>query len=277
MFGKLLKHDFKAILKNALPLSLSALVASIVGGLSISIMTRVDLKSDILAIIFTLATILSYLVVISAPIGILILIYMHFYKNLFTDEGYLTFTLPVKRSSILLSKTVNAMIWTATSVVLTFVLIIISMLSAGEFSWVGNIFKTIFSLFKFSSFVEAVWLILYAIVLILIAVAFTALQINLIQFCITCGSTIVKKHKILAAIGIYYATNYVLSTAATILVMLSSKPIAKLFAAISIADPNLYLAVILLILIIVFAVIAAVAFALYSMSLRRIKYKLNIS
>ena len=277
MFGKLLKHDFKAILKSALPLSISALVASVVGGLSISIMRRVELKSDILPVIFTLTTILSYLVMISAPVGIMILIYMHFYKKLFTDEGYLTFTLPVKRSSILLSKTVNAMIWAAISITLTFVLIIISMLSAGAFSEVVGIFKSIFSLFKFSSFSEAVWLILYAIVLILIAVAFTATQTNLIQFSITCGSTLVKKHKLLAAFGIYYATNYILSTAATIAVLLSSKPIGDLFASIANKDPYLYLVAVLLILIIVFVIIAAVAIALYFMSLHRIKYKLNIS
>ena len=41
----------------------------------------------------------------------LIFVFIRYYKNFFTDEGYLTFTLPVKRSTLLNAKTVNAMIW----------------------------------------------------------------------------------------------------------------------------------------------------------------------
>ena len=42
--------------------------------------------------------------------GLYIPLYLRFYKHLYTDEGYLTFTLPVKRSSILLSKTLSTFI-----------------------------------------------------------------------------------------------------------------------------------------------------------------------
>ena len=280
MFGKLLKHDFKAVFKGSLPLILAALAAAVIGGLSINFMTNANTRdNDILEALIALSTFLSYLVVISAPIGIQIIVFSHFYKNLFTDEGYLTFTLPVKRSSILLSKTLNAAIWTAISAATTFILIMVSIACTGALPAAIDIFESILSIFKFTSFTDALWIVVYAIMAVLILVALSVMQINLIQFCITLGATLVKKHKILASVGIYYAVNSALSFLAQILAIFSIEPITTWFDYISRTDqtPYPYLFAILIILLIVFIFISVIAVIFYSLSVFRIKSRFNLS
>ena len=53
-----------------------------------------------------------------------ILIMYRYYTNLFTDEGYLTFTLPAKTSSILTAKVINAIIWSTYTFVILFLCIL---------------------------------------------------------------------------------------------------------------------------------------------------------
>ena len=45
-----------------------------------------------------------------------ILVYVRFFKNFFSDEGYLTFSFPVPRRTLYLAKTVNAFIWNLATV-----------------------------------------------------------------------------------------------------------------------------------------------------------------
>ena len=280
MFGKLLKHDFKAVLKGSLPIAIAAIVASVIGGLSINFMVSASSgDNELLEALISVATFLYYIVVISAPLGIQILIYSHFYKNLFTDEGYLTFTLPVKRSSVLLSKTLNALIWTTISAVMSLILIMVSIICAGALTTAIDVLKSILSLLRFTSFTEFIWAVTYAIMIILISVAFTAMQINLIQFCITLGATLVKKHKILASVGIYYAVNSALSFAAQIFAIVSINPIFDWFEYLSKTNqsPYSYLWVILLILLAIFVLIAVITMIFYTLSMHRIKYRLNIA
>ena len=114
---------------------------------------------------------------------------------------------------------------------------------------------------------------------VLILVALSVMQINLIQFCITLGATLVKKHKILASVGIYYAVNSALSFLAQILAIFSIEPITTWFDYISRTDqtPYPYLFAILIILLIVFIFISVIAVIFYSLSVFRIKSRFNLS
>ena len=62
-----------------------------------------------------LLAVVMVLAIIAACFLVFFIICAQFYRNLMTDEGYLTFTLPVKTSEILWSKLITAMLWTIIS------------------------------------------------------------------------------------------------------------------------------------------------------------------
>ncbi len=102
MFGKLLKHEFRATFRTLLPLILGLLGAALLARGSIWLMDTVDnpavnVFGGFMITIFVLACIAAL---------VLTVVYMivRFVKSVLSDEGYLTHTLPVSVHSILLSR-----------------------------------------------------------------------------------------------------------------------------------------------------------------------------
>ena len=125
MLKKLMHYDFKSVFKLWWIGAVSTIALSVIGGFLAEIFTT---DRDIPEPIYVLAifgAILVYIGFLAFGIFAEILVYLRFYKNLFTDEGYLTFTLPAKRQSILNSK---VFLGTLTSILTAIVLGIDSMI-----------------------------------------------------------------------------------------------------------------------------------------------------
>jgi len=123
MFSKVLKYDFRAIAKFFWILAISAIGTACVAGLFLNFSIKL-LNDDEYYFIGTLALLLAIFAIIAffgSIITVLVLLLINFYKKLFSDEGYLTFTLPVSRKNILFSKTLNAFIWSLLSGAVLFV------------------------------------------------------------------------------------------------------------------------------------------------------------
>lgn len=110
MLGKLLKYEFKSTARIFLPLYAMLLVVAIINGFFIN--------SEVFNIQGLLMTIFGSLLIALFVITVVVLV-QRFSKNLLGDEGYLMFTLPVKSSSILLSKYLVALLWTVLSVIVS--------------------------------------------------------------------------------------------------------------------------------------------------------------
>lgn len=130
---------------------------------------------------------------------------MRFYKNKFTDEGYLTFTLPVTSRAIFLSSLVNLLIWAAiTAVTLLTVLVLLTAFGFVESGVVNlrgvrELFAGIASLFFGTDYYWGPgWLNALQTLLSALAAAVIAMA------SITAGAIKAKKYKALAAIGFYY-------------------------------------------------------------------------
>ena len=106
----------------------------------------------------------------------MVLIYVRFYKNLYTDEGYLTFTLPVSRKQILLSKTLNAFIWYILHGLLVAVALFLFILFAippeGNALINTELFKGIGGLFSELWSICGAWLILIIVELVILMLLF---------------------------------------------------------------------------------------------------------
>ncbi|MFR1518983.1 MAG: hypothetical protein ACLSVG_09490 [Clostridia bacterium] len=216
MLKKLLKYDTKSIARLIVPLSIAVVVTTIAGTASLRIMRNINTGTNaswILTSTLTILFISTILALVAFCIFSEILIMYRYYTNLFTDEGYLTFTLPVKTSSILKSKVISAMIWSAYTLLIALfcVFLYVSFGTAEEGLINTRIFADLKETLHLLTVEYSAWTIVKYVVEILLFFIVSLLYSTLsIYLALTIGSIIAKKHKILAAIGIYYAINTVM-------------------------------------------------------------------
>lgn len=231
MFAKLLKHDSKAILKHWWLGAAACLILALVGGFSYRISLVDYTKYDVFVGVATAIHVLARLGLFLFPLFTSILIIIRYYKHFFTDEGYLTFTLPVRKNTLLNSKIVTAIIFTIVSNIVRYLSLFVIVLIGDpklihsedflfEVSPLGGIVSSIF--FGYGTLADYVreagsYAVVSGILIILIILMAYIVEILFIYGCITLAASLVKKHKVLTAIGIYYGTTSILSVVLTIL------------------------------------------------------------
>lgn len=109
MLGKVLKYDMKATAKMFLPMYLCVAVITILAKLSLYFLEEVD--NTIIGLFAGTSVVLYVFALFGLMIMTVVFLLMRFYKNFLTDEAYLTFTLPVKTSTLVISKQVNTIFW----------------------------------------------------------------------------------------------------------------------------------------------------------------------
>ncbi len=129
MFGKLLKHEFRATGRIGLPLCGIMIVLSVVAGMALRFWGASQ-KYGWWERAGSMVIVLYGMSVFAVAIGIFIVLMQHYKRNLLGDEGYLMRTLPVSIHELLLSKLVVALLWYVASMVL----IGLSFLFVGAFS-----------------------------------------------------------------------------------------------------------------------------------------------
>lgn len=293
MFGRALKYDMKAVWR------LWWIIAVSVGGLTVIssfvlrfIIANAD-RTDgnaLLSFLWGAALlffIVSVIAIFASSFGTVILVLMRFYKNFFTDEGYLTFTLPISRARLFFAKIVNAVIWNVLHFFLLVVCVLIACLLAPPpekgslinpviYTELSELLRVIFDGIEFES---VMWLALYVLEIVLMVFASAVITICLLHLCITIGAIIAKKAKVIAAIGIYYGTNLVFSTVMSVLGTMFMFGLMGGFIHYftSIETLRGALGTVAVILFMVIAVLATVAVALYLITLDLIRKRLNLN
>lgn len=128
MFGKLLKYDFKYVARIWWMLAVGVLGLSVAASLVFrAIFLNINSNGffAFLSVLGMFFLVVSFIGIFGSLVVTEVLVFVRFYKNFYTDEGYLTFTLPVKRSKLLLSKTLNSIIWFALHTALILVCVVI--------------------------------------------------------------------------------------------------------------------------------------------------------
>lgn len=124
MLGKLMKHEWRSVWKIPGSVNLFLLLYTLAGIISFhSPIWESDNKIIEALLIFAS----SFYFIMITLISFIVMIYLtiRFYKNLYTDEGYLMHTLPVSQKELILSKLIVAFIWT----LITAIVIIVSVAS----------------------------------------------------------------------------------------------------------------------------------------------------
>ena len=195
MLIKLIKHDILSTFRHILPVYFAIVIVALIGGISL-------VFNDVrwLNIIIMIAFVIS---IVSLIVAMIVIVNQLFYKRLYTNEGYLNFTLPVSTTETFLSKIITGMIWLLSSILVSlfsfFLFVFIVALSHGgvellqEFAqYSDRIMAFVLELLKMG---------LYAFPHFLVG---TAYSFTLILFAIVVAqSSLIPKYKVIVGIVIY--------------------------------------------------------------------------
>lgn len=142
MLGKIIKHEFKATYKTALTMILSVLL---VGGL-VRMMDMVSFDGTIWRIIEMIMAVFYLLLLIAVPVSMFVVSIARFYRTMVKDEGYLTHTIPVKKTQLINGKLITSVIWIIISVMVIPLSLLINVKnSIYTFRDIAELLKLVFS------------------------------------------------------------------------------------------------------------------------------------
>ena len=302
MLGKLIKHEWKATWKFPAVISLFVVLMTILGVLSFKMPFWSKVLSDsfdrfTFFDITAIAILVMYFIyIVVAVYAVMIYFSVRFYKNMYTDEGYLLHTLPVKPSAHIFSKTLISGTWYLGS----------TLLLLGSMSWLSSVFtRTLFSAagvtisdiesLKSMGFdlslshiatafnsISSIPLWLFVVVMVVMMLLSCYSSMLFIYVCISIGQ-LFQKHKVLFSILTYLALTTVMSTVmsiASLPVMFSMMLNENYFAlmessdvVVSIVAPYALMAPMFLIMTILLIIFTFVAYFVTERIMRR---KLNL-
>lgn len=111
MLGRLIKYNLKYGAKLFIILHALLLLASILG--RFFFLEKLDFSAKPNVLITSLGLFISIFLLLFTAVsfGVMLMLGIRFYKNLFTDEGYLTWTLPATPAQQLWAKIISGTIW----------------------------------------------------------------------------------------------------------------------------------------------------------------------
>ena len=232
MFTKLLKHEWRATKGILALLCVIVLIAGITIGCTMQIMVNASRDGATIGVngapipetlqpmseFAEVACVLLIMAGVGAvaicSAGSLFFLIYRFYRRCFTDEGYLTFTLPVTSHQILLSSLVNTIIGELLMMVAVILAVgIAALLFLGAFP--ENLIWADVSVGLKEAFSQ-MWASLAEHIDVLASMTVTGIigalsELIVLMLAVTIGAMIAKKNKILAAVGVYYGIGIVQS------------------------------------------------------------------
>ncbi len=206
MLRKLFKYEFKNTAKVMLAIYAVLIVTTLIGSVSFatdSIQTDLDTQPPIIQLLFYASLLLYILSVFALFIVTYVYVCVHFYKTMYSEQGYLTHTLPVKPATLFHVKLITSWVWMMGSMVLFFLSLFgiltgvtrgelvgeLASISDTELSLIQKEFLTLFGM-TFGQF----WLVMF------LMMAFSCLSYLLMVFVSISVGQLFNQHKIVWAV-----------------------------------------------------------------------------
>lgn len=232
MLSKLMKHEWKSTWKLPAGLCAFVLIMTGLGCLSFRLpmwRTLADERFSSFTFFDLLAVgllITYFFSIVISGVAVTIYFAIRYYRNLFTNEGYLTHTLPVTSGQLIASKGLVSIFWNLALCLLTFVSVYIllyvfirSLLPAELWETflreAGAYLPEMEAVFKQYSGVNFAAGGIFLLLFTAISCFFSTAQIYL---CISIGQ-LFQKHKVAASIVTYLVSNAILQLIATVAVL----------------------------------------------------------
>lgn len=218
MLGKLIAYEVRGVWKPALIILVIMAVAGVAGSMSLA---TVDTLTDNysyssssvttdLSVVLTLFTLFAGFIVWAGVVGLFIVAVVRFYRTMFTDEGYLTLTLPVSTAALVMAKYLAGFVIMAAGTALA--IILYSMMLAPLTSDYGLSASTTILAMLSGSFGffddQAPAAVAAGAVNVIVGIGY---QLGLAYLSLTMGAWLAKRHKVAAAVGIYLGISWLLS------------------------------------------------------------------
>ena len=220
MLGKLMKYDMKYMARI---LPWIYLGAGVLSGI-VALLSALSIKSgaDVFISYALITAIPLFLTIAAISVCSTIFMMVRIYKNMFSDEGYLTFTLPVKKSSIIWSKLLTGAVWNVFGFLVTIgsialpvvvILTVAAKSSPDASAYLALIWEYISAVFRMLKaepdfILSTVTLVLQGIVSLFSTSALFLLACSLAQR--------LNKNRGIASVGIYLGLNFGVSIISSI-------------------------------------------------------------
>lgn len=272
MLKTLFKYDFgymKRIWKVLLPVMP---IVSLIAAIAFRIMFSLSYNEDSLVVAIVVVPITSIvgsigtMCLFASYIVNIVFIGKRFSSNLYSDEAYLTFMLPVKREKLLLSKFLNATLWNCLMMVMFIIcffiyLIVVPPTSDGAlvtFEYVQKIFSAFGTAFK----EKPVLMTAISILVPIITVESLVAEVLLLHYYISAVRSF-------AGFPIWIATNSVLGVIGSIMASFGAVGLYEI-------NPPNGNAIIIILLFCTSVMYAAIGLLLYLKTQDNMKFKLNV-
>lgn len=211
MVNKLLKHEFIYYLRS---FGIFLPIVLVIGAVTRvfrffdngNVLNEIALASSVLMLVVACAA----LIILSTVVAV-----VRFYKNMYSSEGYLTFTLPVTNAQHILVKLFVAMVCQAVCV--------LTVVAAVSIAISGELFADVFNLL--GAWIDELFVIYgtanaigYTAEVIVLCMLSGVMAMLLYYACITVGQT-AKKNRILMSFGAYFIYYVATQTVATVFSM----------------------------------------------------------
>lgn len=270
MVKKLIKYEMLYYLRTLLPAELILL------GMALLVRFVQFFEND--SIVYSIVSGSSLITYVVAILVLLVMMFVmaikRFYQNLYTAEGYLSFTLPVNHSEHIFSKLFSAVVMS----VITGVIVISSVFIATAGELAVEIMKAGTYLFKALTDFASWHTPLFIIELVIFIIVGLSCGYLLYYTCITAGQ-MAKKNRVLAAFGAYFAyyiATQAVETVFVIVAVIFSRPFEKLMENIGIFAMEHTIATIHIVLISITVFYALFGVLYYFLTHLIMKKRLNL-
>lgn len=273
MLKKLFKYEWRDAWKVVGGLNLVVILLSLLSYFTFSQdFMKIINENEYLAIIFMLYNLLYFASIMALGFATTFFFFYRFYKNMYTDEGYLMHTLPVKTHELIWSKALVAIIWVIISnlvIVFSFLNYINSiMVAEGEMS-IWSAFGDLFAELAGKD-IPAHGIV--TIVLVVVLMLITPFYSTFFGYTAISLGQLTKKHKVLAAVGIYFGISYGIQ----MITSLATVPFTSFMEKIDYMSDDVIFSYINIIFGVSLAVIVGVTVLFYFITNKIMKTKLNL-
>lgn len=211
MLGKLIKYDFKALSRFLVVIHIMLLVTAALGRVLVvgRFMQNPDSisNSEMGTVIMTVVIMVYVILFMSALFGTILMLAIHFYKNLYSDEGYLTHTLPVTRGQLLASKTICGSVWMLIDMALVSLSVLILVIYKPFVEQFVAYKDDVLEAMGFPNTV-GYGKILFAV--FLLSVIYAAENVLMVYMSIALGQ-LFSNHRVLGSVIVYFSINTIIS------------------------------------------------------------------
>lgn len=123
MLKKIFKHEFRAFSRIMLPIFLAALGVAILSPVLMSVLRPYVEKNDIFMTFYILIFSLTFLLLGASVLSVPVVTAVRFYRGMFSDEGYLTLSMPVNTHTQIIGRLLVSLCYALIMVVLAAVAI----------------------------------------------------------------------------------------------------------------------------------------------------------